>query len=276
MAAESGGEGGSQSLDSGPDMKNASSKAKGGGCKADRMEVDKEGAFFLGQPTFFDFGGGRLRCLETGHELRANEKDAYSRTKACRLGLIDAAVAKKRLPLDAFQLHPTSRAMLLCKLTGDTVNKTEEHIWKHVTGKKFLHKLEQKEMEKHASAEGEKDAKQQKKQQNMNISCKQGRQTDEKNNKSLNKHTKAESMVIEEPNLSAPHIGSHLGFDDGKDCWDLLANSNDEGDGVNELDGPFKNDDPDATELSIRTKRMSIAVGPSSFASRKKKIKKGS
>ncbi|XP_074588731.1 uncharacterized protein LOC141844585 isoform X2 [Curcuma longa] len=254
-----------QSLDSGPDMKNASSKAKkGGGCKEDKMEVDKEGAFFLGQPTFLDLGGGRLRCLETGHELRANDKDAYGRTKACRLGLIDAAVAQNRPPLGAFQLHPTSMSLLVCKLTGDTVNKTEEHIWKHVSGKKFLHKLEQKEMEKHASAEGEKDAKQQKKQQNMNISSKQGRQTNKK------------SMVIVEPNLWVPHIGSHLGFDDGNNCWDSLANSNHEGDGVNELDGPFKNDDPDDTELSIRTKRMSIAVGPSSFASRKKKIKKGS
>ncbi|KAI7755845.1 hypothetical protein M8C21_023613, partial [Ambrosia artemisiifolia] len=27
---------------------------------------------------------------------------------------------------------------LICKLTGHTVNKTEEHIWKHINGKRFL------------------------------------------------------------------------------------------------------------------------------------------
>jgi hypothetical protein len=26
-------------------------------------------------------------------------------------------------------------------LTGDKVNKSEEHIWKHMTGKRFLNKL---------------------------------------------------------------------------------------------------------------------------------------
>lgn len=30
---------------------------------------------------------------------------------------------------------------LICKLTGDTVNKSEEHIWKHINGKRFLNKL---------------------------------------------------------------------------------------------------------------------------------------
>lgn len=95
--------------------------------------------------------------------------------------------------------------------------------------------VEQKEMEKHASTEGEKDAKQQKKQKNMSISCKQGRQTDKKSNRSLTKHTKGLSMIIEEPNLWVPRVGSHWGFDDGKNCWDSLPNSNDEGDDVSEL-----------------------------------------
>ncbi|CAA7019520.1 unnamed protein product [Microthlaspi erraticum] len=36
---------------------------------------------------------------------------------------------------------------LVCKLTGDIVNKNEEHIWKHVNGRRFFHKLEQVEKE---------------------------------------------------------------------------------------------------------------------------------
>lgn len=30
---------------------------------------------------------------------------------------------------------------LICKLTEDTINKSEEHIWKHINGKRFLNKL---------------------------------------------------------------------------------------------------------------------------------------
>lgn len=33
------------------------------------------------------------------------------------------------------------RSKLICKLTGDTINKSEEHIWKHISGKRFQHKL---------------------------------------------------------------------------------------------------------------------------------------
>lgn len=29
----------------------------------------------------------------------------------------------------------------MCKLTGDAINKTEEHIWKHISGKRFQNKL---------------------------------------------------------------------------------------------------------------------------------------
>ncbi|RRT57105.1 hypothetical protein B296_00032023 [Ensete ventricosum] len=72
------------------------------------MEEEKEGAFLLGEPTFLDLGGGRLRCVETGHELLAKDEEAYCRTKACRLALIDAAVAQKKPPLNKFQPHPTS------------------------------------------------------------------------------------------------------------------------------------------------------------------------
>lgn len=45
-----------------------------------------------------------------------------------------------------FMLIPCSfssfcSSKLVCKLTGDTINKSEEHIWKHINGKRFLNKL---------------------------------------------------------------------------------------------------------------------------------------
>jgi hypothetical protein len=33
------------------------------------------------------------------------------------------------------------RSKLVCNITGDTINKSEEHIWKHINGKRFLNKL---------------------------------------------------------------------------------------------------------------------------------------
>ncbi|KAJ7970744.1 Surfeit locus 2 [Quillaja saponaria] len=89
-----------------------------------------------------------------------------------------------------FKQDPLCRSKLKCKLTGDTINKSEEHIWKHINGKRFLNKLEFEKLK-------------------------------------------------------------------------LLAFfSSDAAEGSKESE-----------ELSVRTKRMSIEIGPSSFASRKKKIK---
>lgn len=34
-----------------------------------------------------------------------------------------------------------TRSKLVCKITGDTINKLEDHIWKHINGKRFLNKL---------------------------------------------------------------------------------------------------------------------------------------
>ncbi|KAJ6298660.1 hypothetical protein OIU76_019755 [Salix suchowensis] len=112
-----------------------------------KMET-KEGSNLLGSPTFTQLENGRFRCLETGHEMLAKDKDSYSQSKRCRLGLIDFALANNKPPLNMFKQDPLSRSKLLCKLTGDTVNKSEEHIWKHINGRRFLNKLEQKEMEK--------------------------------------------------------------------------------------------------------------------------------
>ncbi|KAM0847436.1 hypothetical protein ACQ4PT_055015 [Festuca glaucescens] len=110
---------------------------------------EKEGSFLLGQPTWKDAGGGRWRCAETGHELPEREKDAYARSRACRLALIDHGVAHKKPPLNAFKPPPRAPSAywskLVCNITGDTINKSEEHIWKHVNGKRFLNKLEKLE-----------------------------------------------------------------------------------------------------------------------------------
>ncbi|KAJ6759668.1 SURFEIT LOCUS PROTEIN 2 (SURF2) [Salix purpurea] len=77
--------------------------------------------------------------------MLAKDKDSYSQSKRCRLGLIDFALANNKPPLNMFKQHPLSRSKLLCKLTGDTVNKSEEHIWKHIHGRRFLNRLANKE-----------------------------------------------------------------------------------------------------------------------------------
>ena len=78
---------------------------------------EKEGGFLLGQPTWEDAGGGRWRCAETGHELPEREKDAYARSRACRLALIDHGVAHKKPPRNAFKPHPEHKcAPLLCSV----------------------------------------------------------------------------------------------------------------------------------------------------------------
>ncbi|ESQ46922.1 hypothetical protein EUTSA_v10027935mg [Eutrema salsugineum] len=127
------------------------------------MKKAKEGSTNLfGSPTFVDIGNGRLRCVETGHEVVAGEEESYARNKRCRLGLIDHALSQGKSPLNMFSQCPISRienglnSKLVCMLTGDTVNKNEEHIWKHVNGRRFLHKLEQVERGTGSSGKTEK------------------------------------------------------------------------------------------------------------------------
>ncbi|KAF5187810.1 Surfeit locus protein 2 (SURF2), partial [Thalictrum thalictroides] len=101
----------------------------------------KEGFNLLGSPTFEKLENGRFKCLETGHEMLPKDKELYSNSKRCRLGLIDAALSQKKPPLNMFKQDPHCKLKVVCKLTGDIVNKTEEHIWKHINGKRFLNKL---------------------------------------------------------------------------------------------------------------------------------------
>ncbi|KAB2614004.1 golgin candidate 6-like [Pyrus ussuriensis x Pyrus communis] len=107
----------------------------------EKAKEEKEGSNLLGSPTFRELENGRFQCVETGHELLAKDKEIYSQSKRCRLGLIEYALAHKKAPLNMFKQDPLSRSKLLCKLTGDTINKSEEHIWKHINGKRFLNKL---------------------------------------------------------------------------------------------------------------------------------------
>ncbi|XP_074347926.1 uncharacterized protein LOC141686767 isoform X2 [Apium graveolens] len=109
------------------------------------VKKEREGEFLLGWPTYVELENGRFKCLETGHELVGSSRESYSRSKHCRLGLIDSALSLDKPPLNLFRQDPLSRSKLICKLTGHTVNKTEEHIWKHITGRRFLNMLEKQE-----------------------------------------------------------------------------------------------------------------------------------
>jgi hypothetical protein len=87
--------------------------SKGGG--------EKEGSFLLGQPTWEDAGRGRWRCAETGHELVEREKEAYARSRAGRLALIDNSVARKKPSLNAFKPHPQHKCVLTCSFCCSSV-----------------------------------------------------------------------------------------------------------------------------------------------------------
>ncbi|KAF5479704.1 hypothetical protein F2P56_000503 [Juglans regia] len=119
--------------------------------KSEEKSSNKEGTNLLGAPTFTELDNGRFKCVETGHEVLVKDRESYSHSKRCRLGLIGFALSQNKPPLNMFKQDPLSRSKLICKLTGDTINKSEEHIWKHINGKRFLNKLEVKETEKLSS-----------------------------------------------------------------------------------------------------------------------------
>ncbi|KAM1058542.1 hypothetical protein ACFX2I_023265 [Malus domestica] len=250
-------------------------------------EEEKEGSNLLGSPTFKELENGRFQCVETGHELVAKDKGVYSQSKRCRLGLIEYALSHEKAPLIMFKQDPLSRSKLVCKLTGDTINKSEEHIWKHINGKRFLNKLEEKEEEK-LKAKG---AVEEMDDQNPEIVSDQEEDGDRKKKKK-NKNKKKDDGVdeimsgkskasdeegdTEETDFWMPPVGERWDFDDGGDRWGSGSESEDEDDKIDGAvsDGAFEDGDEESEELSERTKRMSIEIGPSSFASRKKKSKK--
>ncbi|XP_039033859.1 surfeit locus protein 2-like [Hibiscus syriacus] len=201
-------------------------EGNGGGCGDCGR---KEGTDLLGPPTFYELPNGRFKCVETGHEMVVKDKDSYAQSKRCRLGLIEFALSHSKPPLNMFKQDPLSRSELICKLTGDTVNKSEEHIWKHINGKRFLNKFEQKETEELTgetmAEEGEKKPKKVKKKK---------------------KKEKVVEEIISEVGDSAqnesdseklefwiPLVGDRWGFDDGGDRWGSGSES-DQGDDENE------------------------------------------
>ncbi|KAK6267277.1 hypothetical protein QUC31_018114 [Theobroma cacao] len=246
-------------------MEEASEEKKGSG-------RSKEGTDLLGPPTFTELPNGRLKCVETGHEMVVKDKDSYAQSKRCRLGLIDFALSHSKPPLNLFKQDPLSRSKLICKLTGDTVNKSEEHIWKHINGKRFLNKLEQKEMEKELANETMAEEGQQKPKQ-------------EKKKKNKKKEKAVEEIVSEvrdsaenesdseELEFWMPPVGDRWDFDDGGDRWGS-GSELEESDEENDTEVAVEDGGKESEELSTRTKRMSIEIGPSSFASRKKKSRK--
>ncbi|KZV57702.1 surfeit locus protein 2 [Dorcoceras hygrometricum] len=274
----------------------------------------KEGFNLLGPATFEPLENGRLRCVETGHELPAHSRDSYSLSKHCRLGLIDSALAHKKPPLSIFRQDPVTRSKLICKLTGVTINKSEEHIWKHINGKRFLSMLEKKEAEKENQSgrpDEEKEEKKKKKNEEGKLKKKKKKKKTKKKTKELEEigdetlsevrdSSGKESDSGEDVDFWIPPVGNRWDNDDGGDRWGSGSESDDDaGEGyvvpmyckcdditVHKLitslcmmkwfygaDAGAEGADFEAGELSKRTKRMSLEIGPSSFASRKKKTK---
>ncbi|XAR51925.1 hypothetical protein NMG60_11006730 [Bertholletia excelsa] len=203
----------------------------------------RKGKRLLGLPTFQELENGRLKCAETGHELPAHAKDSYAQSKHCRLGLIDAALARNKPPLNMFRQDPLSRSKLICKLTGVTINKSEEHIWKHINGRQFLSMREKMENEKPTAeyVKAQKDVpKKNKKKQEKNISevVTEVKIPSDKDSDS------------EETDFWVPPVGERWDFDDGGDRWDSGKESELETDDANEADVATDGSKEDAKDLS--------------------------
>ncbi|KAL9316287.1 hypothetical protein ACSQ67_017288 [Phaseolus vulgaris] len=244
----------------------------------------KEGTNLLGSPTFTELGNGRFKCVETGHEVLSKDIASYSHSKKCRLGLIDFALSNRKPPLNIFKQDPLCRSKLICKLTGDNVNKSEEHIWKHMSGKRFLNKLERQEEEKLScqGVEVEERVQESKSADGGRKDIKKKKKKKKNNNKGIDEENLLESKEVrkssDEEYFWSPPVGDRWDHDDGGDRWGSESESESESvqeieDG-NVIDGTAAEDCKETEELSSRTKRMSIEIGPSSFATRKKKSKK--
>ncbi|KAM7512516.1 hypothetical protein LguiB_011391 [Lonicera macranthoides] len=224
--------------------------------KESRKE-NKEGKNLLGQPTFKKMENGRLKCVETGHELPEQSMESYAESKHCRLGLIDSALSLHKPPLNIFLQDPLSRSKLVCKLTGVSINKSEEHIWKHINGKKFLNLLEKKEAEKEMANGTEGEKSDQKPDQVL-----KSKDNGLKKKKKVEKNIKEVISEIrnsfdkdsdsEEDNFWVPPEGDRWDFDDGGDRWCSDSESALETDENSEADGAGEEVNKDAVELSKR------------------------
>ncbi|WOG93451.1 hypothetical protein DCAR_0312735 [Daucus carota subsp. sativus] len=252
--------------------------------------VEKEGENLLGAPKFKKLENGRFKCVETGHELPAHAKDSYAQTKHCRLGLIDSFLRRNKPPLNMFQQDPVSSSKLTCKLTGLTVNKSEEHIWKHINGKRFLNMLEKKEAEKEApngTGEGpseektdanktedgstKKNKKKEKKKKKKKNMSKQMEETEENANVSDVKNPSGEGDSLEEVDFWIPPSGDRWDFDDGGQRYG--SDSGPETDDSSGTDGADEENGSDMEELSKKEKRMPVESNIENCMPRKKKNK---
>jgi hypothetical protein len=245
---------------------------------------EMEGRNLLGTPNFIELDNGRFKCVETGHELLAKDKESYSQSKKCRLGLIDFALSHKKPPLNMFNQDPLARSKLICKLTGHTINKSEEHIWKHINGKRFLNKLEEKEAQKQLTPNGMVEEMDEQTPQKVSKSSVNGEKIKKKKKKdkpveevvSEVRRSSNEESDSEDAGFWEPPAGERWDFDDGGHRWGSGSESEQESDEENGTVEDGEDGKKESEELSKQAKRMSIEIGPSSFASRKKKSKKDS
>ncbi|KAH6777656.1 Surfeit locus protein 2 [Perilla frutescens var. frutescens] len=239
----------------------------------------REGHNLLGAPTFKSLENGRFKCIETGHELPAHAKESYAESKHCRLGLIDSALARKKPPLNMFRQDPISRSKLVCKLTELTINKSEEHIWKHINGKRFLNSLDKFETAKEipSGAVGKLDEEKEKKK------TKKNKDGSSKEKKRIEKDEKSVDEIVNEVRDSAdkssdaededdfwmPPEGERWDHDDGGDRW------GDDSEPATDDDGEEGDEEAEheAGELSNGTKQMSLETEPSSVTPKTKKRK---
>nr|GLL18623.1 surfeit locus protein 2 [Ipomoea trifida] len=210
-------------------------KEEGGGAESG----EKEGQNLLGEPTFKKLENGRFKCVETGHELPAHGRDSYARSKHCRLGLIDAALASKKPPLNMFSQDPLSKSKLKCKLTGLTVNKSEEHIWKHINGKRFLRMLEKKEAEQEMpdrTVEEKIEQQVQEKPKKKASSLKKKKKEKAENATNIVSEMRditGNDSDPEEAEFWMPPVGERWDFDDGGNRWGSGSESEPENDDAN-------------------------------------------
>ncbi|XP_078433449.1 surfeit locus protein 2 (SURF2) isoform X2 [Wolffia australiana] len=217
----------------GAKVKKGKGKGENGGNGESTREF-REGELLVGMPSFEEVENGRLRCVETGHEVSSRDMiESYGRSKGCRVALIDAALKNQKPPLNMFEQDPKFKSKLICKLTGDTVNKSEEHIWKHVSGKKFQKKLDQKEKDL-TSHGGTKTNSKKEKIKREKVSTNgdvkfvamrvENQQSDVTYMTTSSPNAdKTEDPGSEEPDFWVPPVGSRWDFDNGKDRWEIAA-----------------------------------------------------
>ncbi|KAL0921336.1 hypothetical protein M5K25_008399 [Dendrobium thyrsiflorum] len=174
-------------------------------------------------------------------------------------------------------LEPLSReefSMGYERRGADFVGRMEEFYHR---GADFQGRREEKEVEKLASpTKVENNNRREKKISKLKASSihkNQNLEADE--NGYLARESETESADAEEPSFWVPPVGERWDFDDGRDRWESHNTSDQETEAtgntasvMNEVNGS------ESMELSMCTKRLSIAVGPNSFARRKKKMKK--